>query len=589
MKNLILFAFLILYCSISFSQESQPTTIKGVIKQPTQDVIQIAYKNVRLSEKGEFMFTQDLEFPALLDVTYAGKEWTIFIEPNNNIHLTIQNDKDFAIEYTGDLAPCNTYLLTVDSVSKMVNSFLNRNWISMHSKNQADYISIIDSLKNVYLKHLDNYLTNSSLNSDIFRRVWKAEIDYGFNTLIVKYPIRHFQLIKKKTELNPQSIDYLKSIKIEAPEYFNLQSYKRYTKTYIDYQVEQLAELDSSIKHYNLKKIESVFHFVPETFSTSYLRDFWLCEFLKEHIDKNRLANSKKYIDQFNQICKNEQFANDIEKLATSISNAQEDHEVMIYKTENDFKLEAHVFKPDSLLSDEKRPGIVIFHGGGWNGGNPSWAFGRAKHFKKLGMVAIAVQYRLTNEHDITALESMADARDLIKWIRLNSDSLNIRPNKVAAYGWSAGAHLVSSSAIFCDSISDKSNISMPNAMILLSPAVSLPKGEGWEIWKLNVFGAETTVSSANPVEHVHKGLPPTIILQGRDDTVTPLEGVQLFHNKMLTNENYSELWVYDGVGHLFTPSTMPDNRQPHPDKEIQKKAFERIDKFLTKFGYIDE
>jgi len=29
--------------------------------------------------------------------------------------------------------------------------------------------------------------------------------------------------------------------------------------------------------------------------------------------------------------------------------------------------------------------------------------------------------------------------------------------------------------------------------------------------------------------------------------------------------------------------------RQPYPDKEIQKKAFERIDDFLTKFGYIGE
>jgi len=589
MKNTVLLVFLTLNCYLSFSQENQQTEIRGIIKQPTENRIQIGNQNIPIAEDGEFVFIPNIEIPTLLDISYAGKEWTVFIKPEGKVNLAIKDMKNMKIEYSGDLASCNTYLLKADSVSKMVNSFFDRNWISMHNKNQTDYISIIDSLKNVYLNHLDNYLTYNNITSKDFIRVWKAEIDYGFNTLIVKYPFRHFQLSQKKTELNSRSIDYLKSTKIDAPDYFELKSYKRYTKAIIDCQVEQLAEQDKSSKHYNLKKIELVFNFIPETFSTSYLRDFWLCEFLKEHIDKNRLVNSRKYINQFNLICETERFKKEIVDYVDLISDAQQDHEVKIYKTKNDFNLEAHIFKPEGLLSDGKRPAIVIFHGGGWNGGNPSWAFGRAKHFKELGMVAIAVQYRLTNEHDITALESMSDARDLIKWVRMNCDSLNILQNKVAAYGWSAGAHLVSSSAIFCVSILDNGISSIPNAMILVSPAVSLPKGEGWEIWKLNVFGAKTTVSSANPVEHVHKGLPPTIILQGRDDTVTPLEGVQLFHDKMLGTGNYSELWVYDGVGHLFTPNTIPDNRQPHPDKEVQKKAYEQIDKFLTKFGYIDD
>jgi dienelactone hydrolase len=55
----------------------------------------------------------------------------------------------------------------------------------------------------------------------------------------------------------------------------------------------------------------------------------------------------------------------------------------------------------------------------------------------------------------------------------------------------------------------------------------------------------------------------------------------------MLANGNYCELWIYDGVGHLFTPNTMPDYGQPHPDKEIQKKAYNKTDEFLKKLGYI--
>jgi acetyl esterase len=259
---------------------------------------------------------------------------------------------------------------------------------------------------------------------------------------------------------------------------------------------------------------------------------------------------------------------------------------VQTYKSANGFNLQAHLFRPDDMKKGEKRPAIVIFHGGGWNGGNPSWAFNRARHFKDLGMVAVAAQYRLTNRKDITAIECMADARDLIKWMRSNSDSLNILPDKIAAYGWSAGAHLASSAAIFSDSIPGQGINSVPNALILVSPAVSLPGNTGW---KYSVLGPSVSVGSVNPVEHVRKGLPPTLILEGRDDTVTPLDGVQSFHDKMLENGNYCELWIYDGVGHLFTPKSMPDDGDPHPDMEIEKEAFTKADQFLRKFGYVRE
>ncbi|MCK4699177.1 MAG: alpha/beta hydrolase, partial [Bacteroidales bacterium] len=520
---------------------------------------------------------------------YANLEWTIFLKPESSINILIPETSLESIEYTGQLISSNTYLLKTGSLSEDLNVFFNKNWLQFHRQNQADYISTIDSLKGLYLKHLSADSKRYETFSQEFIKTWKAEIDFGLNTLILRYPERHFQLTNNTVELSRNAIDYLKSSEIDNLEYFDLSGYKSYTKAWIDYKSEILIEKDTSLKHYSLKKMETILQIVPEIFNNQYLRDFWLTEYLKENIDKNGIANSYQYINQFNAICKTEVFKNEIEQNIKSVLDARKDHEVKIYKTENAFHLEVHIFKPEDMTSTEKRPTIVIFHGGGWNGGNPSWAFGRAQHFKDLGMVAIAAQYRLTNEHDITALESMSDARDLIIWIRSKSDSLNISPDSIVAYGWSAGAHLVSSAAIFSDSIPNQNINSIPNAMILVSPAVSLPKGKGWEVWKQNVFGAKTTVSSANPVEHVRKGLPPTIILQGRDDSVTPLDGVQLFHDKMLANGNYCELWIYDGVGHLFTPNTMPDYREPHPDKEIQKKAYNKADEFLKKIGYIKD
>lgn len=91
-----------------------------------------------------------------------------------------------------------------------------------------------------------------------------------------------------------------------------------------------------------------------------------------------------------------------------------------------------------------------------------------------------------------------------------------------------------------------------------------------------------------SPAEHVKKGVPPSIILIGKDDTVTPIAESKLFHDNMIKNGNESFLHIYEGVGHLFTPSSQPDNGWPNPDKKVQSKAYSKIDSFLKELGYIE-
>lgn len=248
-----------------------------------------------------------------------------------------------------------------------------------------------------------------------------------------------------------------------------------------------------------------------------------------------------------------------------------------VFSKYGDNKLKAFVFSPEQKEGKESYSAIVIFHGGGWTIGEPAWAFSKAKHFKDLGMVAIAAQYRLSNQKDITPLEAMSDAREVIKWMRINKDSLHIDPDKIVAYGWSAGAHLAASAAIFCESLST------PNALVLVSPAVSLQKDD----WFKKILLNRVDIDSVSPDKNVREGLPPTIILQGRDDTVTPLAGVKNFADRMVAAGNYCELIIYDGVGHLFTPSSEPDDGWPNPDPKIEEEAIGKVDEFLRKFGYI--
>jgi len=378
-----------------------------------------------------------------------------------------------------------------------------------------------------------------------------------------------------KVESSSNTIDYL-----------GLLSDNDDTKARIDSLSENMVEKDISLKHYSLKKMNAVLEIISEIFNDQYLTDFWLAEYLKEHIQESGIVNSKQYLIQFYELCETEEIKNEIDKYVASEMEIRNDHDIFIYKTENAFNLEAHIFRPKDISITEKRPAIVIFHGGGWSIGSPTWAFKDAKHYSELGMIGISGHYRLSNRRDVTPVEAMQDAKDLIIWLRINADSLGIDENRIAAAGWSAGAHLATSAAVFAYNLSDKKINSAPNALVLTSPAVDVAN-DSWFNRMLN--DKNVNPISLSPTESVFKGLPPTIILQGRDDTVTPLKGVQSFHDKMLEKGNYCELWIYDNVGHLFTPSHLNDRGQPRPDREIQKKAEKNADDFLKKIGYIKE
>lgn len=244
--------------------------------------------------------------------------------------------------------------------------------------------------------------------------------------------------------------------------------------------------------------------------------------------------------------------------------------------------LKAYVFSPNADRTGEPRSGIVLFYGGGWAQGEPAWAFARARHFAEQGMVAVAAEYRLSDQKSITPIEAMADARAVIRWMRSQATSLGIDPSRIAAYGWSAGAHLAASAAIFEDAASGVGS-ARPDALILASPAVSLASDQ----WFQRLLGTRGNAKDLSPDLHVREGLPPTLILQGSTDTVTPLSGVRRFCERLVAAKNTCEMHVYEGFGHLFTPAGIPDDGQPKPDPATAADALARADRFLRSIGLL--
>ena len=254
---------------------------------------------------------------------------------------------------------------------------------------------------------------------------------------------------------------------------------------------------------------------------------------------------------------------------------------VHVFASPGGVALKAYVFGPATAEAAEPRPAIVVFHGGGWAQGDAEWAFPRARHFAERGMVAVAAQYRLSDQNAVTPIEAMADAQAVIRWMRANAGMLGLDPNRIAAYGWSAGAHLAASAAVFDGDGEGPS--ARPDAMILASPAVSVD-GDGWF---QRLLGDRARAKDLSPDEHVRAGMPPTLILQGDVDTVTPLAGVRRFCDRMRAANNTCELEVYEGFGHLFTPAGTPDDGQPAPDRATAAAAMARAEMFLKAIGFL--
>ncbi len=88
------------------------------------------------------------------------------------------------------------------------------------------------------------------------------------------------------------------------------------------------------------------------------------------------------------------------------------------------------------------RPAIVIVHGGGWSSGDKRaniWARYPIEYASR-GFVAISINYRLLPDDPFPA--AIADVRAAVRWLRANAATYNVDPNRIGAYGNSAGAHL---------------------------------------------------------------------------------------------------------------------------------------------------
>ena len=254
------------------------------------------------------------------------------------------------------------------------------------------------------------------------------------------------------------------------------------------------------------------------------------------------------------------------------------------YKKVGDIELKLHIFNPKSNNSDNQRPVIVFFFGGGWTGGSPRQFYQQSKRFTEFGFVAISAEYRVKKKHQTTPFECVKDGKSVIRWIRQHSSELGVDPDRIVAAGGSAGGHVAACTGVIQghEEEGEDSSVSvLPNAMILYNPVIdTTEKGFGIETVGLD---RKTEIS---PCHQVRKGIAPTLIFHGTEDTVVPFENVERFTKLMKDAANTCILVPFYNKGHGFhTGSYFRKKNTNHDFNIMMEKSIE----FLTDLGFIKE
>ena len=255
---------------------------------------------------------------------------------------------------------------------------------------------------------------------------------------------------------------------------------------------------------------------------------------------------------------------------------------VLTYKTAGDVTLKLHVFEPAGLKTNEQRPAIVLFFGGGWNSGDARQFYQQARALADQGMVAFSADYRVKSRNQTTPFECVKDAKSAIRWVRAHAAELGVDPNRIVASGGSAGGHLAACTGVIAGSEEAGENLkisSRPNAMILFNPVVdTTEKGFGAALFKPE---QQTELS---PCHQVRKGIAPTIVFHGTADKTVPFENAERFAKLMKETGNDCVLVPFEGKGHGFFNGTFFRPKGDGADYDLTMK---RSVEFLTAHGFL--
>jgi acetyl esterase/lipase len=110
----------------------------------------------------------------------------------------------------------------------------------------------------------------------------------------------------------------------------------------------------------------------------------------------------------------------------------------VVYAAPDGKKLRSTLYLPEG--GDGPWPAIVLIHGGGFLFGTRYQQLWYCRNFAKRGYVVMTIGYRMLPEYPFP--HCVHDSKAAVRWLRANAATYGVDPERIAAFGASAGGHL---------------------------------------------------------------------------------------------------------------------------------------------------
>jgi acetyl esterase/lipase len=217
----------------------------------------------------------------------------------------------------------------------------------------------------------------------------------------------------------------------------------------------------------------------------------------------------------------------------------------VVYGTGGGRGLTMHLLLPQPRPTGSA-PGLLFVHGGAWRHGSKDVGVARLFPFARRGYVCASVEYRLSGEAPWPA--QIEDCKCAVRYLRAHAAELGLDPDRIGAWGPSAGGHLVAMLGLAPDhpdlegegGWSEQSSrvqavcdwfgpSNLPT--IVDQPSTIDRDGDQYpEAWLLGarIQDNRDRARAASPTSYVSGQEPPFLIVHGDQDMVVPYQQRQL-------------------------------------------------------------
>jgi len=247
--------------------------------------------------------------------------------------------------------------------------------------------------------------------------------------------------------------------------------------------------------------------------------------------------------------------------------------------------------------SEGVRPAVVHFHGGGFRKGEASAK--TAEWLVRSGFVGISVNYRLSGEAIFPA--AVHDCKAAIRWTRAHAEQYGIDPERIGAFGGSAGGHLaaiVGTSggdaylegdgpyASFSSRVQAVAENYGPTDFLRMNDAPGRMDHDSPTSPESAFIGGPIQenpeqVQKANPITYVDPSDPPTLIIHGRNDMSVPYNQSELLYEALQQAGVPAKLVPVENAGHGFKPEPKEATISPSRE-EIRDMQIDWFKKYLV-------